>query len=113
MRDSQKRLLRLVHLSFALVLVVGLLATQGIGAPLQVAHAQGTAIQTFPDPINNSQDACTENTLPANDDGSSPAISMPFPLNFAGAPYQSLFVNNNGNITFNRSQTTYTPYGLV
>lgn len=40
-----------------------------------------------------------------NDDGSSPAIQLPFSFNFFGTMYDSLYINNNGNISFG------TPYG--
>ena len=52
------------------------------------------------------------NTLAANDDGSTSLISLPFSIDFYGATYNSLYINNNGNLTFNGSQSTYTPYGV-
>ena len=55
---------------------------------------------------------CNDNTLAANDDGSSPQFNTSFPLNFFGQTYNSLYVNNNGNITFDSSLGTYTPFGL-
>jgi hypothetical protein len=50
--------------------------------------------------------------LPANDDGYSSQIVLPFSVDFYGTTYDSLFVNNNGNLTFNSGQSAYTPYGL-
>ena len=46
----------------------------------------------------------TNGTAPyyRNDDGSSPLINLPFTFNFYGTSYTSVFINNNGNITFNR-----------
>ena len=45
-----------------------------------------------------------ENTLGANDDGSTGAIDLtsifPYGLNFFGSTYNSVYLNNNGNITF-------------
>lgn len=38
--------------------------------------------------------------LPANDDGSSSLIQLPFTFTFYGASYTSLYINNNGNVTF-------------
>jgi hypothetical protein len=35
------------------------------------------------------------------------------PLNFQGAQYNQLFVNNNGNVTFNQPLSTYTPFNLL
>ncbi len=53
------------------------------------------------------------NMLPINDDGSSSAIDLtvafPGGLNFFGGPYTQVYVNNNGNITFNGPQYNYTP----
>ncbi len=49
------------------------------------------------------------NYLSGNDDGSSPNIPLPFQVNFFGNVYNSVFVNNNGNITFNGPVGSYTP----
>ncbi len=54
----------------------------------------------------------TFSTLPGNDDGSTGEINMGFTANFFGQTYSSLFVNNNGNVTFNGPLYTYTPFGL-
>jgi len=43
---------------------------------------------------------CTTNSLGRNDDGSSPSTGLGFTMAFFGATYQSVFVNNNGNVTF-------------
>jgi hypothetical protein len=40
------------------------------------------------------------NALPSNDDDSSPAVPIGFPINFFGVTHTELFVNNNGNVTF-------------
>ncbi|HYF73174.1 MAG TPA: nidogen-like domain-containing protein, partial [Nocardioides sp.] len=56
---------------------------------------------------------CTANTLAANDDSSTTAIDIPFPLTFFGTPYTQLYVNNNGNVTFNSRLGQYTPSSLV
>lgn len=55
-----------------------------------------------------------ENQVPVGDDNSTGAIDItsifgPGGLNFFGQNYTQLFVNNNGNITFNQSLSTYTP----
>lgn len=52
---------------------------------------------------------CKANTLAANDDQSTEAITIPFDLKFFGTPYHQLWVNNNGNVTFNGPLSTYTP----
>src|SRR5699024_12339452 len=33
--------------------------------------------------------------------------------NFCGIPYSALYVNNNGNVTFNQPMSTYTPFALT
>ncbi|MCC1492044.1 nidogen-like domain-containing protein [Cognatishimia sp. F0-27] len=54
-----------------------------------------------------------EDFLAANDDGSTPEISVSAifenGLNFFGTVYDSLWVNNNGSVTFNNSLRTFTP----
>src|SRR4051794_19825536 len=57
--------------------------------------------------------ACNTNVLPANDDGSTGSVALPFTVNFFGNEHSSLFVNNNGNVTFDSSMSTYTPFGLT
>ncbi len=57
--------------------------------------------------------ACTANTLPANDDGSTGLVSLPFTVDFFGTSHSSLYVNNNGNVTFEAPLSTYTPFGLI
>ena len=80
-----------------------LLLSSLVGVQASTA-AQGSAIVSSAD--------CTANTLPANDDGSTSVVSLPFALNFYGQSYSSLWVNNNGNVTFNGALGTYTPFGL-
>ncbi len=53
------------------------------------------------------------NTLPANDDGSTGLVDLPFPIDFFNSTYNSLYVNNNGNVTFNNPLGTYTPSALT
>jgi hypothetical protein len=57
--------------------------------------------------------ACTNESLPANDDSSSAAIPIGFPIDFFGQTYTTLFVNNNGNVTFDTSLSTFTPFSLL
>ncbi len=44
------------------------------------------------------------------DDGGSERARLGFRINFFGVNYDSVWVNNNGNLTFNSSYSTYTPY---
>jgi hypothetical protein len=54
-----------------------------------------------------------ENALSANDDRSTGAIDLtsifPYGLNFFGSTYNSVYLNNNGNITFDSALSAYTP----
>lgn len=58
-----------------------------------------------------------ENTLTANDDGSTSFLDLSSVfsggLELFGTNYSGLYLNNNGNVTFGSSQSTYTPYGLT
>ncbi len=44
-----------------------------------------------------------------NDDESSSRLNLPFTLNFYGTNYDTFFINNNGNVTFNGPVGTFTP----
>lgn len=43
-----------------------------------------------------------------NDDGYTNAIGLPFSFNLYGVSYDSVFINNNGNISFNAPYSTFT-----
>lgn len=62
--------------------------------------------------MNKTTD-CNENVLNANDDSSTAPVPLPFGVNFYGSSFQSLWVNNNGNVTFDGPLSTYTPIGLA
>lgn len=50
-----------------------------------------------------------ELAMQPNDDGSSNELDLNFNANFFGTTYDSFFINNNGNISFNNSVGSYTP----
>ena len=87
-----------MHLPFRSVLwsttALALLVT--LAAP---AEAQAPLVSGFGGPAGFGS-----NSHPANDDDSSSAIDLtsafPGGLNFFGGPYEQVFVNNNGNLTF-------------
>lgn len=55
----------------------------------------------------------TTNILPPNDDESSAnEVPLPFSINFFGTTFSSLWVNNNGNVTFGEPLSEFTPSGL-
>jgi Nidogen-like len=70
-----------------------------------VASAEGNAIESLP--------GCTANTFPANDDGSVPNVPLGFSINFGGSIYDKTNLNNNGNITFQNTLSTYTPFDFT
>ena len=51
-------------------------------------------------------------SLPKRDDAWSLVPSLGFTLDFFGAPYTSLYVNTNGNVTFAAPNLEYTPFLL-
>ena len=81
------------------------IATNADGNPSAVSHLTGNgAIRHLP--------GFTANVLPPNDDLSSNEVPLPFTLNFFGTNFTSLFVNNNGNVTFGAPLGDFTPSGL-
>lgn len=53
------------------------------------------------------------NTLPRNDDGSTGLVPLGFDANFFGVMRNALYVNNNGNVTFDQPLATFTPFDLT
>jgi hypothetical protein len=83
-------------LSIAVALVAASTASQAIaGAPL-ISGLGGPA-------------GFGDITQLPNDDQSSNNLNIPFTLNFFGNNYSSLFVNNNGNVSFGSPLGSYTP----
>ena len=56
---------------------------------------------------------CMQNELRANDDSYSSQVQLPFGVDFYGTSFESLWVNNNGNVTFDGPLNTFTPFGLA
>lgn len=54
----------------------------------------------------------TQRSIPANDDGSSGLEPLGFTINLFGKIRTSVYVNNNGNLTFDSALATFTPFGL-
>lgn len=80
-----------------------------------LAAAVAIAISASPAFAGAIHDAAmfTGNTLAANDDGSTGAVNIGFTVDFFGTNYSSLFVNNNGNVTFDSPLSTFTPFSLL
>lgn len=53
------------------------------------------------------------NAMSRNDDGSVGPVGIGFDANFFGTTYNQLYVNNNGNVTFNGSLGAFTPFDLL
>ncbi len=53
------------------------------------------------------------NTLGANDDGSAPLSALGFDLRYFGQTFSSIYINNNGNITFDAARSSFTPSGMM
>ncbi|MFO1021806.1 MAG: cadherin domain-containing protein [Planctomycetales bacterium] len=51
-------------------------------------------------------------TMPATDDGSTGQVSLGFSIEIGSSNYSSLYINNNGNVTFTTAMSTYTPFGI-
>ena len=60
--------------------------------------------------LTNSEGTFGDLAMAKNDDGSSSLLALPFTVNFFGNEYNSFFINNNGNVTFNGRVSTYTPH---
>lgn len=56
--------------------------------------------------------SCSSLTVLPNDDGSSPRIDLPMTIRFGNQEFGSLWVNNNGNVTFDSAMSTFTPFDL-
>ncbi len=50
--------------------------------------------------------------LPANDDDSTSLVNLGFNANINGSNYSQTYVNNNGNITFDSSLSSFTPSAI-
>lgn len=66
------------------------------------ASAQGGALRAG---FNSS-------SLARNDDGSVGPVAIGFTVNFYGQNFNQLYVNNNGNVTFDSALGVYTPFNL-
>jgi len=86
---------------------------------LQSALAHAGAIRNLPGFATTVYGANDDGTYPVTGSGSGIPTGTPvvvpigFTLNFYGQTYSNLYVNNNGNVTFNGSLGNFTPFGLV
>jgi hypothetical protein len=84
-----------------------------IGTVAKLALA-GLALFALPVQAAAIRDAETFTTVfGANDDGSVGPVGLGFSINFFGVTTNSVFVNNNGNITLDNALSTFTPFNLL
>lgn len=76
-----------------------------------VTVAAALALPAHSAAIRNASEF-TDFTLTRNDDGSTGLVSIGFNIDFFGLSRTSLYVNNNGNVTFDSPLSTFTPFAL-
>ncbi|MCH2199347.1 MAG: hypothetical protein MK081_11255, partial [Flavobacteriales bacterium] len=57
-------------------------------------------------------DPATWTNFPGNDDGSFGPISLPFTFDLYGSSYNEVYLNNNGNLTFDNPLSTFSSSGF-
>lgn len=88
-----------------LLLVAVVAATLSLTGPAEASHgAPNHAIVECAGPL-----AVLERN---DDDYTEDPVDIGFPIRFFGATYTQLFVNNNGNVTFDEGRSDYTPDNL-
>lgn len=100
--DLTGRVARLILAAAAVI--TGVAGLPAVAAPPAAAADPVTAVIADP--------ACSENVLPANDDGSTSLVPLSFTGAFGDIVSDSVYVNNNGNVTFERPLRAYTPEEL-
>ena len=81
------------------VVLVGMAALLSTGS---TAFAAPGVVQNLPE--------CNANTLAANDDGSTAAVSLGFNAEMFDTGFSEVFVNNNGNVTVGEDLSEFTPF---
>ncbi|XP_070620087.1 sushi, nidogen and EGF-like domain-containing protein 1 [Erythrolamprus reginae] len=81
---------------------ISLLLAAGVALPCLAERPKTSLLYPYGETQGDSEN-------PVDDDGNSPEISIENPFSFYGNPYDSLFVNNNGVVSFGRSVSEYTP----
>ncbi|MSO19388.1 MAG: hypothetical protein EXQ56_02840 [Acidobacteria bacterium] len=79
----------------------GLLAIATLAAPQASAQAVRTNAGFRANSHFRTDDSSVDSAQP-----------LGFPLNFFGSQHSSVFVNNNGNVTFGSTLTAFSPEGL-
>lgn len=103
---------KLEHVLIPALFVLACMGTLGALALASSSPSDAIADVIQPGAVIDDQ-GCTQNVLPANDDESTAAVPLPFAVNFFGNQYAELYVNNNGNVTFESPLGTYTPFEIT
>ncbi|WP_373538800.1 nidogen-like domain-containing protein [Chamaesiphon sp.] len=94
-----------------------MMSTKSLGARISVAVLSAIALSVAMTGAASAaairMGSFTSNTIPANDDDSSPLTALGFTADFFGTTYSNAYVNNNGNITFNGPLDEFTPFGIA
>lgn len=88
-----------------------------IAAALLTQSAFATVTTIPQSSLNNSTSYYTNvlgsQAMGGNDDQSTGRINLGFNFTLFGHTYDSFYINNNGNVSFNNAYSTYTPEGLT
>ena len=99
---------------FNLVLDLGKTTKNGVSTPVATPanynKSRDIDCNCYEEPDNTY---ITPSGLVSCDDCTSGVINLPFTFNFYGTPYNSLYINSNGNVTFGNSMTTFTSTALA
>jgi len=88
---------------------LALLALAGSAAQPVIADSSALGLRF---PFDSANTSGWIQSMNPNDDGSSVLIPLPFAFDFYGASRTSLYINNNGNITFDVPVGIFTPTGF-
>jgi nidogen-like len=97
-------------------------STVTASTPVTISGVAGAATRTAtltvvpaPPPVTGTavRPGFNASGLPGNDDGSTGLLPIGFSINFFGNTFSSLYLNNNGNLTFDAPMGTYTPFNII
>jgi len=88
-------------------------AMAALAAGLIFALAPGVRAGIAPGNAIVNDPGFQANSVPRGDDGSSSAVTLPFAVNFFGDQTNQVFVNINGNVTFDQPLPSFSPDPLV
>jgi hypothetical protein len=74
----------------------------------EIKEFEGSRTEGFFIPLDGS----FTQTMGPNDDGSTGIINLPFTFCFYGTDYNQIYINNNGNLSFEYSYSSYSPEGF-